>query len=182
MAQYIAYDPTVKVFGALIESVIDTLEYGQDTRRALLEKHGFKSIDPTQWYPQQKWLDVFKDISREIGDKTLYLIGKKVPSKARLPQEINTLEKALHGINVGYRMNHSSGEIGVYEVLDFYEKSRKATVRSSAPYPSEFDRGLIMAFLIRFKPKDSVTYDVILDVTKETRLNGGNSCTYIISW
>ena len=182
MAQFIAYDPNVKVIGALITTVVDALDIGKERRIEILKKHGLGNVKPDEWYSQQKWLDVFKEISQEIGDKTLYLIGKKVPSNAKLPPDIDTLEKGLYAIDMGYKMNHSAGEIGRYEVVSFDGAKRSAVVKVTAPYPSEFDRGIIMAFLTRFKPKDSFLYDVILDTAKESRINGADSCTYLVKW
>jgi hypothetical protein len=59
---------------------------------------------------------------------------------------------------------------------------RKAVILCRNPYPSDFDRGILAAIVERFKPADSVTTDVTLDLTKESRLNGADSCTYLISW
>lgn len=182
MAQFIAYDPNVKVIGALIQTVVDAIDIGKERRLEILRKHGLGDVKPNEWYSQQKWLDVFKEISREIGDKTLYLIGKKVPSNAKLPPDINSLDKALYAIDMGYKMNHSGGEIGSYKVVSFDAAKRTAMLKVTAPYPSEFDRGIIMFFLTQFKPKDSYMYDVILDTTQESRISGADSCTYIVKW
>jgi len=36
--------------------------------------------------------------------------------------------------------------------------------------------------LRRFKPALSTRYDVLRDTTKPTRLEGADSCTYLITW
>jgi hypothetical protein len=182
MAQFISYDPNVKVNGQTIMSVVNAMEYGRETRFEILKKHGLTEIKPDGWYDQQKWLNAFEEIYKSIGEKTLYIIGKAIPANAKFPPEIDSLEKALSAIDVAYHMNHTKGEIGSYKLAQYDGKTRKAVMICNNPYPSDFDRGIITAMLTRFKPKDSIKYDVVLDTTKETRLNGANSCTYSINW
>jgi hypothetical protein len=182
MAQFIAYDPVVKVNGQTILSVVNAMEFGKETRKEILEKHGLVNIEPEGWYDQQKWLDAFREIHDSLGTNTLYIIGKAIPENAKFPPEINSLEKALNAIDVAYHMNHTKGDIGSYKVIEFDDKKRKAVMTCSNPYPSDFDRGIINAMLVRFKPKDSLKYSVALDTSKETRINGADSCTYTIGW
>jgi hypothetical protein len=182
MAQFIAYDPKVKVNGQTILSVVNAMEFGQGTRLNILEKHGLADVDPTGWYDQQNWLDAFKEIRDSLGTNTLYIIGKAIPANAKFPPEIDSLEKALNAIDVAYHMNHTKGEIGNYKLTEFDTTKRRAVMTCNNPYPSDFDRGIISAMLIRFKPKDSLKYEVALDTSKESRLKGADSCTYIIKW
>jgi hypothetical protein len=79
-------------------------------------------------------------------------------------------------------MNHTGGDIGIYDVTMFDAVQRKAEMVCRNPYPSDFDRGILTAMAERFKPADSVSTEVILDLSKESRLNGADSCTYLISW
>lgn len=182
MAQFIAYDPGVKVNGQTILSVVNAMEYGREGRLELLKKHGLTDIQPEEWYEQQKWLNAFRDIYNSLGEKTLFIIGKAIPENAKFPPEIDSLEKALKAIDIAYHMNHTKGEIGTYKVTEFDAKKRRAVMVCNTPYPSDFDRGIITTMTGRFRPKDSVKYDVVLDNTKETRLKGAQTCTYIITW
>ncbi|ELR73879.1 hypothetical protein C900_00043 [Fulvivirga imtechensis AK7] len=182
MAQFIAYDKKVNVNGQTILSVINAMDYGKDTRAAILKKHGLSGIEPEKWYNQQNWLDAFKEIQSSLGEKTLYIIGKAIPANAKFPPEIDSLEKALGSIDIAYHMNHSKGEIGHYKLAAFDGNKHEAVMVCNNPYPSEFDRGIIMAMVSKFRPKDSIKYDVQLDASKETRINGADSCTYKISW
>jgi hypothetical protein len=182
MAQFIAYDPNVKVNGQTILSVVNAMEYGKDGRMQILKKHGLSIIEPEGWYDQQKWLNAFREIHDTLGTNTLYIIGKAIPANAKFPPEIDSLEKALNAIDVAYHMNHTKGNIGNYKVTEFDGKKRRAVMTCNNPYPSDFDRGIINAMLVRFKPKDSIKYDVVLDTSKETRIRGADSCTYSVSW
>lgn len=163
-------------------AVVYALEIGQDTRLEILAKHGIIEPRGDAWYPQKAWLDAFQEIAEEIGNHTLFSIGKAIPEHAELPPQIDTLEKALMAIDMGYHLNHRGGEIGHYTLTSFDPESQTAVMVCNNPYPSEFDRGIITAFLRRFRPADSLKSDVILDYNQPTRLKGADSCTYKLAW
>lgn len=181
MAQFIAFNPNVEVNGQTILSVVNALSVGKERRLGILKKHG---IEPEEgkWYKQQLWLNAFSEIYKELGDHTLFSIGKAIPENAKFPPQIDTLQKALEAIDMAYHMNHRGGEIGHYTLISYDGNGRHATMLCKNPYPSEFDRGIISTMLRRFRPKDSFKYDVSTDLTNETRIKGADSCTYIIRW
>lgn len=178
MAQFVAFEKGIEVNGQTILSIINTLADGKE----ILNAHGIKNPEAGKWYPQQAWLDTFKAISKEIGEQTLFSIGTAVPENALFPSDVDNLEKGLKSIDLAYRMNHRGGEIGTYRLIRFNEKARKAVMICQNPYPSEFDRGIISSMLRKFKPASSSNYEVNLDTTKGSRINGEHSCTYNISW
>jgi len=182
MAQFIHFAPGVEVNGETVLSVINALNMGQDFRREVLKRNGINDPQPGQWYSQESWLKGFREIASKLGDNTLYRIGTAIPENAQFPPDVDNLEKALAIIDVAYNMNHRNGEIGYYKLLSFNAQERKAVMECKNPYPSEFDRGIITTMLRKFKPADSMKYEVILDTTKETRQKGGDSCTYLVTW
>ncbi|HEY5824542.1 MAG TPA: hypothetical protein VIT44_09260 [Cyclobacteriaceae bacterium] len=182
MAQFKAFAPNVKVNGQTVLSVINGLQQGQESRREILANNGIKDPQPDQWYPQQSWLSSFEEIANKVGPNTLFMIGKSIPEQAKFPPQIDTLEKALGAVDVAYKMNHQGGDIGYYKLLNFDSKNRIATMECKNPYPSEFDRGILMTMLRKFKPTDTHKYDVVLDLGKPSRLSGADSCTFKISW
>lgn len=181
MAQFIAFDDKVMVTGEAILSVVNALSSNKEKRVKILKKH---NIDPEldQWYNQQDWLDAFKEMYEEIGTTTLFLIGKAIPKNANWPDSIKTLEDALKSIDIAYHMNHKGGDIGHYELAKYDDESHIAVMICRNPYPSDFDRGIISYMLRKYKPNYSYDYGVYLDKSKETRLMGGESCTYNIYW
>lgn len=181
MAQFIALDKNVTVNGQTILSVVNAMEFGKEERLQLLLDLGINP-KPDEWYSQQTWLDAFKIISKKIGNRTLFIIGKAIPENAIFPKNINNLKKALESIDVAYHLNHRGGEIGHYKLVSFDAKKKVASMICSTPYPSEFDRGIITAMLRGFKPKGSIYYNVVLDSKKQSRNDGGESCTYSITW
>lgn len=181
MAQFIAFDNNVLVTGAAISSVINALSPNKDKRIKILKKY---NINPEldKWYNQQDWLNAFKEMYELIGTTTLFLIGKAIPKSAKWDNGFNNLKGALESINIAYHLNHKNGEIGDYSLIKYDELSKSAIMVCKNPYPSDFDRGIIAYILRKYKSQDSLDYGVYLDKSKETRLMGGESCTYNIYW
>ncbi len=180
MAEYKSFSPDVTVFGEPICGLVTALSTGQDTRLEILRKHGIDP-EPDKWYPQQAWLDAFKEIASNIGNHTIFMIGKTIPEKAKFPP-IDNIETALKVIDQAYKMNNRGGDVGEYTLKDFDEINKTAVMVCRTPYPSEFDRGLITTIVRKFRPKGSLRADVTLDTTKETRSKGADSCTFNIAW
>lgn len=182
MAMFVAYDKSVKVNGQTILSVTNAMDYGKDIIQAILNKHELQDVQYEGWYNQQNWLNSFKEIYDTIGEKTLFVIGKAIPMNAKFPTDIHNVKEALAAIDIAYHMNHTKGEIGHYWLSEFSEEKRQAIMVCNNPYPSEFDRGIIMSMLVKYKPRNSIHYNVVRDPLKETRLTGAESCTYIVTW
>lgn len=193
MAQFIAFNQDVEVNTQTILSVVNSMKLGQNRRLDILLKSG---IDPEKedWFKQQKWLNSFKVIGETLGQMNLFLIGKAVIDNAKFPV-INDLEEGLRGIDVAFHMNHRlNGQvmfdpvngkmlegIGHYDLVDFDAQNRKATMVCTNSYPSKFDEGIITQMVRKFKPKYALE-KIELDLTKESRLDGAESCTFLISW
>lgn len=183
MAEYISFQKDVKVNGTSVMSVINSLKTGQDYREKVLAKYGIKNPLPTSWHLVDDYLKAFKEMANELGGHTVFSIGKAVPENAIFPPEIDSLQKALASIDVAYKMNHDRPTgIGYYKLVEFDDKKRTAVLECYNPYPSEFDRGIITTIVRKFKPKDSFKSDVLLDLTKESRLKGGDRCFFNIYW
>jgi len=194
MVQFIAQSTDIEVNGETILAFVNSMTRGQDTRLSLLRKHG---IDPSPggWYPQQAWLDAFRELSFSVGEMNLFLIGKAIIDNASFPP-ISGLQDGLASIDVAYHMNHrKAGQlmfetdgghmlegIGHYHLTAFDETARTATMLCDNPYPSRFDEGIISQVVRRFKPATSRRADVTLDGTQPTRMKGADSCTYLVSW
>lgn len=182
MAQFIPFAANVEVNGQTILSFINALPASEATLAQILRKNGLGAIEPLGWYSQAMWLDAFKEIYDTLGPNTLFIIGKAIPENAIFPLHIDSLNKALDSIDVAYKMNHRNGEIGYYKLLDFDSGSRTAVMECKNPYPSDFDRGIVMTMLRKFLPIDSIKHNVLLDESLPTRLKGAETCTYIVTW
>ena len=179
MAQFEAYAPQVMVNGQTVLSVVSGMGVFKDSACRILERHGIPNPSPNGWYPQQAWLNAFREIAGTIGARTLHQIGSSIPASARFPPGIDSIEKALASIDAAYHLNHKGGEIGHYQYVKTGPSSATVTCRN--PYPCDFDRGIIEAMVTRFKPAGSIPR-VQHDASKPCRSKQGDSCTYLISW
>lgn len=179
MRLYTASSPKVEVNGETIYSIVDGMGVFKNKALKILAENGIENPLPGQWYSQQDWLNSFKTISENVGDLTLFNIGIKIPENANFPSEIENVHKALSSIDVAFQMNHKGGSIGYYKYHKTGEDS--AVIVCDNPYPDEFDKGIITAMCRKFA-NNTTKIKVQIDKTKETRANGGDSTTYIISW
>jgi len=167
------------VNGQTVLSVIRGMGAFEATAAQILQRNGIPNPAPTVWYPQQAWLNAFREIANSIGNSTLYQIGRSIPRNAKFPPGIDTVEKALDSIDAAYHLNHRGGEIGHYSFAKTGPKGGSMTCQN--PYPCEFDRGLVEAVANQFKPAGSIVR-VQHDTAKPCRAKQGESCTYVISW
>lgn len=179
MAQFKASAPNIEVNGETVLSIVDGMGILKIKAYRILEKNGIKRPTAGKWYSQQSWLDSFYEISKSLGQKTLELIGQKIPENAKFPPEIDNLEKALASIDVAYHMNHRGGNIGNYKFSKLGENQIKIVCDN--PYPCSFDMGIIKAMINKFKPEDAV---VTLEHDQDSgcRNNGTDICAYIINF
>lgn len=191
----VEYNPKVEVSGGTILGFINCMRKGKEKRTIMLEKHGITNPQVDEWYSYQKLIDAQKEIGETVGEMNLFLIGSKTAETARLPPIAN-LEEALKLMNIGYLMSHClNGKtmfnpedgtftegIGSYHLEEYSAESRSATVVCRNPYSSKMQEGVLLGMVRRFKPIDSEFQEVKLDLNKETRTTGGDSCTYLLNW
>lgn len=107
-------------------------------------------------------------------------VGMKVPEIALMPPDIKTVHDVLSMMDVAFKMNVRGPDVGEYVYKKRGERSATMTARNS--YPSDFDYGLIYAFVKRFRPPDSRELTVRRDDTIPNRKSGADSCIYHIKW
>jgi len=177
MRQYTASSSLVEINGKTIHSILDAID-DKFTAEYILKKFGFENLEADKWYNQQAFLNAFKEISKYLGDGTLFKIGYAIPNNAQFPTNIKNVHEALYSIDIAYHLNHRNGEIGFYKYKKLGEKYGKMIC--SNPYPDNFDRGIIMSIIKKYSNK--TTGRVIIDQSKLTRSRGGQLTTFIISW
>jgi len=179
MKQFISSSKAVEVNAETIYTFIDALGDFKYNAVNILKKFGIENVKPGNWYNQQAWLNSFKEISKNCGNTTLYLVGFKIPDNALFPKDINTVQDALYAINIAYHMNHRGGEIGNYN----YEKKTDSSgvMICNNPYPDSFDLGLITSVVRKFN-KFKTKERIIINQTKPTRNRGGLSTEFLICW
>jgi hypothetical protein len=179
MRPFVASSSAIEVNGETVRAFLEGTGGSRARAARVLESRGLGDPKPGTWYSQQKWLDAFKEIADTVGPNTLFLIGKAIPANAKFPPQISTIEQGLAAIDMAYKMNHRGGEIGSYRFQP--TGPRSAAMVCDNPYPSDFDRGIILAVAERFKP-DGGFVAVRLDEGKPSRKTGGESCTFLVTW
>ncbi len=193
MPQFKCIDPDVEVNGQTVLAVANGLGIMKMTGLKILEDSGLKNIQPNMWYPQQLWLNAFRQISENVGFRTQYQIGLSIPENAEFPAEIDDIFKALASIDTAYHMNHrlhgkvlydpETGKmtegIGHYH----YKKisNNMAEIECDNPYPCDFDKGIIMQMARKFKPETGLV-KIEHEESKGCRKNGASACRYTVSW
>ncbi len=199
MAQFRPFEPDIEVNGQTVLSTVEGLSLLRKKALELLhsahigkaDAGGAIRIDPAGWYSQEAWLGVFEQISREVGDRTLFNIGLKIPENASFPPWVADIESAIRAIDVAYHMNHRKhGRVmfdpqtqRMEEGIGHYGFERLPAERRifcvcDNPYPCDFDFGLITAMARKFEPKAGVVHDM----TQPCRKRGSSSCTYVVRW
>lgn len=180
----------IEVNGQTINSFLDVLTEDQDLVKTYLEQNNIKDLKQDSWYLMTDWLQAFEKLAEELGEKTLFMVGKKILENAQFPPNIVEVHSGLALIDVAYHMNHrKAGEvmfdsntgtmldgIGNYKYEKLSENSGKMFVDN--PYPCEFDRGIITSMARKFKPLAVVKLDERVKNKKDANM----SSTYLINW
>ncbi len=192
IAEFVALEKDIEVNGETVLSVVKGMGIFHDKAYEILERHGIKNPEPGQWYPQQAWLDAFKEISVLVGQNALWEIGKKIPENAQWPPHVKSVPQALGSIDIAYHMNHrkegkvlfdpgtGTMEEGIGHYTFLRQTEREGRVVCDNPYPCSFDMGIIQAAADQFALKDEIIQ--FLHDESGCRKNGDKSCTYIVKW
>ena len=197
--QYKVFEPDIEVNGSTVYSVIAGLGYFTNLSRRYFSRVNIGTvvnkelrIDLDGWYPQHAWLEAFKNIAEQIGDRVLFRIGLSVPENAQFPPWVVDIDTAIKAIDVAYHLNHRKNGAPLFDINAGtmiegvghygYERSRDGKNQiisvSHNPYPCAFDLGLITAMAHKFQPNALVKHDD----AKECRSHGAETCTYNITW
>jgi len=197
--QFKVFEPGVEVNGPTVYSIVAGLGYFTNLSRRYFSKVNIGTvvnkqlhIDMNGWYPQSAWLEAFKNIAEQVGDRVLYSIGLSVPENAQFPPWVVDIDTAIKAIDVAYHINHRKNGKPLFDMNTGtmsegighygYERDRSGKNRiisvSHNPYPCAFDRGIITAMARKFQSEAQITHDD----SKECRSHGAETCTYIVTW
>jgi hypothetical protein len=183
MAVYEAFDSDIEVHGQTIRTVVDdaltrfSREYRQLALDALAE-NGVDHPSPDEWYPQQAWLNTFEKIAEETEPHILDRLGEQIPDVVEWPTGGPSVEDGLAAIDEAYQLNHRGSSSGAYRFERVDDRVGRVTCKN--PYPCPFDRGLIRAVARHNAPVESFVF--VEERGEVCRRNGGDECTYTVSW
>lgn len=172
--------PNAEVIGESILGLIEGMGAFKSTALKILADNGVENPTPGNWYNLQSYLNAYKILYERLGDMTLKVIGMKIPEKAVLPPDLDSIEKLLiHDmLDKAYNMNIRGGENGFYK----YEKTGKKSgiMTCTNPFPCAFDIGLINGFMNKLRSSGDLPR--VKHIEGPCRMNGGHMCKYEISW
>lgn len=185
MSEFKSFTLGVEVLGEVIVAFMKGFPVGTEQKGSrILEKNGIKDPIPGSWYPLQPFLDSMRELSDIFGPPLLARIGEQIATNAKLPPDLDSLEKCLASIDIAFHMNHRGGDIGHYQ--HSYEGIQgglnRAKIVCHNPYPCAFDRGCLEGFAARFSPEGPHGVTVRHDESQSCRRQGQESCVFIISW
>lgn len=182
MAQYIAFSPNVEVSTSLISSIIGAIPQQEQKIRNIFARNGINNIQTSDWFQQQKFLNVYKDVAQNLGPHMLFSMGKALFDSLSFPPEINSLEEALKNLDAVCQQDHREGQSGYYRLLSFDRRKKEARIECNNPYPCYLDRGILTGLSRKFKPIDASLINVQLDTNLPHRQIGAESSMYTILW
>jgi hypothetical protein len=152
MAIFEAYSPHVEVFGQTVGCFIYGIPGYEAYMAELLQRNGIPDLQPDHWYPQQLWLNAFREVSKNFGPNTLFTLGKSIPSHAAFRLEFTDLEAALQAVDKVFQLNHRNGYTGCYRLSEFDALNKEAVMECKSPYPPDFERGVLVGMVRKYKP------------------------------
>ncbi|MGF1506185.1 MAG: hypothetical protein ACFB51_13800 [Anaerolineae bacterium] len=172
MEKYKATNPDVEVSGQSMLSVVAGM---LDEVQPILDKYGIEAIDPEGWYPQQVFIDMFKELQEAKGANmyNLISIGMLIPENAPFPPDINDIPSALASLHTAYHMNHRNDVEERGWVVEEPEEG-VYIAKSNSPYPHNFEYGIVYGMCKRFAPEDA---DWIVEIAEQTDEHGAYKVT-----
>ena len=173
-------EPSVEVIGVAMLSIVENIH--AEELHPHLRRYGLEHIEPTKWYPAERWLNVMNDMAEQTNlMSNLVAIGLKIAEKVMLPPEFAnvTAPQILEMWNEVYHMQHRGSDIGhiVAEKID--DKTYKLTL--STLYPDDLEYGVCYGFLRRFLPRGT-SFKVWYDGDVLRKDQGGTETIMHVAW
>ncbi len=156
MRKYISASPNAEVIGAALLALVKNLHY--EETEPLLKRYGLETIEPFTWYPEQKILDLLKEIAdgKTNVSENLVAIGMKASETIPLPPEIDTMEKFL--TSYGARQTSTSRNTPAVLVSKLVAEHHGQVINNT-PYPDDLIFGYLWSAAKRLLPPGT-TYTV----------------------
>ncbi len=146
-------DPGMEIKGNLAISMLVNLQ--AEDFQPFLQKYGFASVDPDQWYSYQDLLNIFKEVSEKPGAMFDFVaVGLAAVDRFDLPSHIAsmTLEefflRVIPTLAEGQYRNGNPTRISVEKVA-----AKHLLIRICTAYPDDLIYGFMYGFARRFAPK-----------------------------
>ncbi len=169
MKVFEASGPTVEILGDAIIPVLKGIP-SVILKQALLKKHGLEGVVKQQFYSQQTYLNLLREVDHDMP-LVLMNIGRNIFTEAVFPPDIDDFEKAIFSVDTAYHMNHRGGEIGHYQARKIDRTQYE--MMCDNPFPCNFDIGIIQGIALAFNQRIFVRH-----TGKVCRMKGDDHCLY----
>ena len=177
---YTVFNPDHEVLGVLILSYRNSIN--QQNYHELYTQMGLDNVQPDQWYPFQRLLDVFNAIA-ERNDAMMDFVSIAMASAigAPMPPEFDQMpftqvmlafNHSLEGVNRG-------SDYGYTHVIEVEPNHMRINARYPAPDDSLY--GGVYCYAKRFLPKGS-HFTLRYDETIPRREEGGDVTVMHLKW
>lgn len=141
---------SVEVSGQTLYAILTNLQADQlEPMRKLFP--WAETLDPTAWYPQRYWRDVFEWLLGKPDAMTnLVAVGMRIGNIMDLPSGCTTLAEVLLNWDSLYHLHHRNGEIGHVRSTQIGPKYIR--VAHPAAYPDHFLYGMAYGLARRLRP------------------------------
>ncbi len=175
-------DPSMEVIGQTALALIINLNH--DQMKDILAKHGLDQIDPEQWYPVQKVLDVFNDLTEQAGAMMNFVaVGKAAGELGaeHLPQEMAamSLDEFLEAYARIWSLRHRNADPDDIKPEKVGDRHIKVTTKT--PYPDDLLYGILWAYP-RYFLTEGAGFVVKYDENVPRRDQGGAETIIHITW
>lgn len=100
-------------------------------------------VSAGDWYPLAEYLDTLEAIEAAVGSSVLHRIGMQIPIVIDGDVDASHPRAVLRELDESYASVHRGQHAGGFEFRQLDVSS--GVVRSTTPYPDEFDRGILDA-------------------------------------
>ncbi|WP_423146216.1 hypothetical protein [Rubrolithibacter danxiaensis] len=179
MSLFRSYSSIAEVSGRILKPVAEGMPNYSEVVKKLLGEHGISDIRTQDWYLLQKFLDTLQEVLKKYGPFTLFTLGKLVTES--FPYQFDNLQTALMAVNQIYQANHRNGDAGYCEVLFYDDKKKRAQMKCKMPYPAEFQRGVLISLLRKYKEAPGFPMAVTIE-PNEKGIREEDDHLFEVSW
>jgi len=167
--RYLTCDPRAETLGVNILAYLDNLRVEQI--RSIVERHGLDNVQPTDWIPTQKFLDVLNEMG-DLPDITsaLVAVGMGIGEIVPIPFEDARLGDVLTIWNDIYQGLHRNADVG--QIQSEEQNTNHFKVTFTDVYPDDFSYGIMYGYARRFLPKGT-QFTIYYDPKVTPRDRGG---------
>ncbi|MEM9955196.1 MAG: hypothetical protein AAF846_26545 [Chloroflexota bacterium] len=148
-----------EVSGANVSVLLNNMR--AESLKPLLVQHGFEDLDTDNWYSQQAFLDVIKEIEQQLSYEELVAIGISGADVLELPAEVTDVYQLLPSIVAGYGLHHRN--VPEDEGYRIEETGTEVKIVCNIPYPPFVLFGYVYGLVRRLRGEELYKHTVKVD-------------------